>query len=201
MITRTLAAILLGSLALSAWAEGDAAAGKQKSAVCAACHQADGNSTNPEWPKLAGQHAGYIVKQLSDYKAQESRNNALMAGQVASLSDQDMMDLAAWFSTQSASGGFMDEGYLALGKRIFQGGNAITGVPACMSCHGPSGMGDPIAGFPRLAGQHAAYIEGQLEMFRLQTRSNDARRMMRDVAIKMTPTEMAAVAAYIGGLY
>ena len=201
MITRTLAAIFLGSLALSAWAEGDAAAGQTKSAVCAACHQADGNSTNPEWPKLAGQHAAYIVKQLMDYKAQETRSNALMLGQVANLSEQDMLDLAAWFASRPTSGGFVDEAQVELGKRIYHGGNGKSGVPACMGCHGPSGVGDPVAGFPRLAGQHATYVAGQLEMFRTETRSNDARRMMRDVAVKLTPAEMAAVSAYVGGLH
>jgi cytochrome c553 len=206
MISMTRAAAILSCMALSlcglsASAQGDAAAGQAKSATCVACHGADGNSSNPEWPKIAGQHAGYTYKQLMDFKAQEQRDNAIMYGIVAGLSEQDMQDLAAYYATQSMSGGFVDESQVALGKRIYHGGNAKTGVPACMGCHGPAGLGDPLAGFPRLAGQHAQYTEAQLNAFRLESRWNDARRMMRNVAIRMTPAEMAAVSAYLSGLH
>ena len=124
-----------------------------------------------------------------------------MTGMVAALSAQDMKDLAAYYASQSMSGGFTDKGLVELGKKIYRGGNAESGVPACMGCHGPEGVGDPMAGFPRLAGQHATYVQMQLDAFRLGTRSNDAKRMMRDIALKMTPDEMKAVASYINGLY
>ena len=202
MSIRIILATFLCAVTVPSWAQaGDPGAGQAKAATCSACHGADGNSTNAEWPKIAGQHAGYITKQLMEFKAAKVRNNALMTGMVAALSEQDMKDLAAYYSTQSMSGGFADEKLVELGKRIYRGGNAESGVPACMACHGPQGLGDPMGGFARLAGQHATYVQAQLEMFRQGTRSNDEKRMMRDIALKMTPDEMKAVASYINGLH
>jgi len=199
---RILLLIVCSTLSTATLAQADAAAGKAKAAVCAACHGADGNSTNPQWPKLAGQHAAYIVKQLQDFKQGKTRTNAIMAGMAASLSAQDMANLGAWFSSQAASPGYASKSAdLKLGKKIYRGGNAATGVPACMSCHGPGGAGNPNAGFPRLGGQHAQYVAGQLQNFRLQSRANDKQAMMRDIALRMTPAEMAAVSAYINGLH
>jgi cytochrome c553 len=187
---------------VSSWAqEGDPAAGQAKAATCIACHGPDGNSVNPEWPKIAGQHARYIAKQLKEFKAGKHRSNALMAGMVAGLSEQDMDDLGAFYASANMSGGFAEESLVELGEKIYRGGNSASGVPACMSCHGPTGVGDPLAGFPRLAGQHATYTRAQLESFRTEARSNDPKRMMRDIALKLTPDEMAAVASYIGGLH
>ena len=197
-------AFLVIALALAAPASaepGDPAAGKAKSAACAACHGPDGNSTNPEWPKVAGQHAGYTAQQLRYFKEGELRNNAMMAGMVAGLSEQDMQDLAAFYAAQTMSGGFADAELVALGRSLYQGGNDETGVPACMGCHGPAGRGDPRAGFPKLAGQHATYTRAQLEAYRLGTRSSDPKRMMRDIAVRLTPDEMEAVASYINGLH
>ena len=138
---------LIVSLALSApaIAAGDAQAGQSKSATCAGCHGADGNSTNPEWPKLAGQHAGYLAKQIGDFKAAEHRNNAMMAPMVAGLNDQDILDLAAFYSGQQTAPGYAegDEDTLALGRTIYLGGNKESGVAACTSCHGPRGHGNP----------------------------------------------------------
>ena len=122
-------------------------------------------------------------------------------GMVAALTPGDMKNLAAYYAEQSMSGGFADEELLELGKKIYRGGNAESGVPACMGCHGPQGLGDPMAGFPRLAGQHATYTATQLEAFRLGTRSNDVKSMMRDIALKLTPDEKKAVANYISGLH
>lgn len=202
MSIRTILVLLLCAATAPSWAQaGDPAAGKTKAATCLACHGADGNSTNPEWPKIAGQHPGYIEKQLAEFKATKTRSNALMTGMVAALSAQDMKDLGAYYAAQSMSGGFTDENLAVPGKRIYRGGNAESGVPACIGCHGPQGAGDPLAGFPRLAGQHATYVQAQLNAFREGTRSNDAKRMMRDIALKMTPDEMKAVASYINGLY
>ena len=195
--------IALASLSLSvagnALAAGNAAAGKAKSQACAACHSADGNSMSPDFPKLAGQHEEYLYKQLSQYKSGD-RANAIMAGQVAGLSDQDMQDLAAYFASQSIKGGTADETKVELGKAIYRGGNTASGVSACMACHGPNGAGNPDAKFPALAGQHAKYTADQLRAFRAGERANDAGKMMRNVAAKMTDAEIDAVAEYIAGL-
>jgi cytochrome c553 len=187
------------SCSITALAAGDVAAGKQKSAACVACHNADGNSTNPQWPKLAGQHADYLVKQLNDFKG-GNRANPIMSGMAAPLSQQDMEDLAAYFSTQKITVGQADPALVPVGEQIFRGGNLASGVAACAACHGPNGAGNPQAGFPALAGQHAEYIETQLRAFRSMERANDAGQMMRNIAMKMTDAEIKAVASYIQGL-
>ncbi len=190
-------ALLLGSV--SAFAAGDAAAGKQKSATCAACHGADGNSTNAQYPKLAGQHASYLYKELKNFK-QGKRVNVIMQGMVKSLSDKDMQDLAAYFSQQTIKPGVADPKLVAQGEQLYRGGDAKRGIPACSGCHGPAGRGNPLARFPRLAGQHAEYVASQLKMFRSRQRANDPNGMMRGVAANMTDQEIAAVASYIQGL-
>lgn len=187
--------------------QGDADAGKQKSATCAACHGADGNSTSPEFPKLAGQHATYIVKQLRNFKAGSDpestevvRMNPTMNGMAAPLSEQDMQDLAVYFENQTMVPGEADPDLVDLGRQIYQGGNMATGVPACMACHSPTGLGNTAAAFPRLAGQHAQYMEAQLKAFRAGQRANDPGQMMRNAAARMTDEEIKAVASYIQGL-
>lgn len=196
----TAAVIFIALAAGRVHAAGDVAAGEKKAAACAACHGADGNSTNPDWPKLAGQHASYTKKQLMDFKAGR-RQNAMMAGMVAPLSEQDMEDIAAYYAAQPRSGGFASEERIALGEKIFRGGNARSGVPACMACHGPAGVGDPMAVFPELSGQHAKYVATQLNAFREGQRTNDPKAMMRDVARWMTKEEIQAVAEYVSGLH
>jgi cytochrome c553 len=181
-------------------AAGDPAAGKSKSAACAACHGMNGVSANPEWPSLAGQHAGYLAKQLHDFKAGR-RENALMAGQVAALSEQDMADLAAYYASLTPPGGSADPAQVQLGQSIYRAGNPKSGVSACIACHSPTGAGNPQAGFPKVAGQHATYTSNQLKMFRAGQRANDAAQMMRKVAGKLTDAEMDAVAQYLQGLY
>jgi cytochrome c553 len=196
------AAIVLIAFAwvVGAQAAGDATAGKEKAGVCAGCHGADGNSANPEWPKLAGQHAGYVAKQLADYKSKK-RENPIMAGQAAALSEADMADLGAYFAKQTTSAGAADKDKLALGEKIYRGGNSSSGVAACIGCHGPTGTGNPMAKFPSLSYQHAAYVEKTLKDFRAGARANDAGQMMRNIAAKMTDAEIAAVASYIQGLH
>jgi cytochrome c553 len=184
----------------TAVAGGDAAAGKAKSATCAGCHGMDGNSANPEWPKLAGQHTGYIHKQLKEFKSGD-RSNATMASMVAALSDQDMADISAYYSTQAGSPGSADESLVELGQKIYRGGNPASGVAACIGCHGPSGAGNPAAKFPSLSGQHAKYVEIQLNLFKKGERANDAGQMMRNVAAKMTDEEIRAVSSYVQGLH
>lgn len=187
-------------VAAPAGAAGDAAAGKAKAAACASCHGADGNSANPEWPKLAGQHDKYLAKQLANFKAGD-RKNAMMAPMAMGLSEQDMADIAAYFASQTQNGGKADPALVAAGEKLYRGGNATSGVAACMACHGPNGMGNPQANFPRLSGQHAAYTVNQLKAFRAGERANDAGKMMQNVAARMTDEEMKAVATYIEGLH
>ena len=179
--------------------KGDAAAGKAKSATCLACHGADGNSPNPIWPKLAGQHQGYLVKQLADFKA-GARKNDLMTPMVMPLSEQDMVNLAAYFASQDQSPGSAAEDQVALGEKIYRAGNADSGVAACTACHGPTGIGNPSAMYPRISGQHAAYTEQTLKYFRSGERANDNAQAMRGVAANMTDAEIAAVAQYVQGL-
>lgn len=199
--------IALAGVALStttAWAAGDATKGKTKAATCVACHGMDGNSANPLWPSLAGQHESYIYKQLKNFKggkeAKDGRYNATMAPMVAPLSDQDMQDLAAYFSSQTLKPGSADQTKVALGEKIFKGGNNASGVAACAACHGPTGAGNPAAKFPALAGQHSTYIAKQLHAFSKHERHNDAGKMMRNIAVKMTDAEIEAVSEYIAGL-
>jgi cytochrome c553 len=180
--------------------DGDPAAGQAKAAACAACHGADGNSANPDWPKLAGQHPGYTEKQLKDFKAGR-RANPMMAGMAAPLSETDIADIAAYYATMTRSGGFASEARVVLGKSIFRGGNDRRGVPACMACHGPAGAGDPLGAIPALSGQHAKYVAAQLYAYREGERSNDPRGMMREAVRWMTKEEIEAVSEYIAGLH
>jgi len=192
------ACVMLGFSATS-FAAGDAAQGQAKSVTCAACHGVDGNSPSDQFPKIAGQHESYILKQLKEFKS-GVRSNALMSAQVAGLEEQDMENLAAYFASQTVSEGVADENQVELGKAIYQGGNSATNVPACMACHSANGSGNPAAKFPALAGQHAAYIAAQLTAFREDQRTNDAGSMMRNVAHRMSTKEINAVSQYIAGL-
>jgi len=165
--------------------------------VCVACHAADGNSTTPANPKLAGQHPEYLMKQLQEYKSGK-RANPIMQGMAAGLSDDDMRNVAHWLASQKPAPGFASDPELVkLGERIYRGGLADRGIAACAGCHSPNGAGIP-SQYPRLSGQHADYTKTQLEHFRNGTRANNAQ--MRDVAAKMTDREIKAVSDYIAGL-
>jgi cytochrome c553 len=167
------------------------------SAVCASCHGADGNSGSPANPKLAQQHPEYLTKQLQEFKSGK-RANAIMSGMSASLSDQDMKNIAAWLSTQKAKPGFAkDKELVALGERIYRGGLADRNIAACSGCHSPNGAGIP-AQYPRLSGQHADYTASQLVSFRDGVRKNSLQ--MSQVAAKLNDREIRAVADYIAGL-
>lgn len=181
-------------------AAADIEAGKTKSAVCAGCHGADGNSANPEWPTLAGQSPQYMVKQLKDFKA-GTRENATMAPMAAALSEEDMEDVAAFYASQNAKGGAANPDMLELGQHIYRGGIKERKISACMACHSPDGSGNPAAKFPNVAGQHAAYSANQLRAFRSGARTNDPEQMMRNTAHLMTDEEIAAVASYMQGLH
>lgn len=173
------------------------AAEKIVNTVCAACHAPDGNSVITLNPKLAGQHAEYLEKQLTEFKSGK-RANAVMSGMASMLSDDDMKNLAAYFSSQKLTPGTAKtNGAGSLGEKIYRGGIAATNVPACAACHGATGAGLPKQ-FPRMGGQHADYVQAQLRTFRTGERTNAP--MMMAIATKMTDTEMAAVADYIQGL-
>lgn len=175
------------------------------SQVCVACHGADGNSPTPANPKLAGQGADYIEKQLRNFKAAQGkkpeRENAIMAGMAATLFPDDIRNVAAYLSSQKPKGGVSQSRELVFaGQKLYRGGNAATGLPACAGCHGPNGAGVP-AQYPRLAGQYAEYTLSQLKAFHDSRRSNDTNRMMRAIAAKMSDTEMRALSDYIAGLH
>ncbi len=172
--------------------------------VCAACHSADGNSVAPANPKIAGQFPAYLHKQLVNFKPangkKAERENPVMGGMVASLTPDDMKNLAAYYAGQKLKpGAAKDKDLAAAGQKLWRGGNAATGVPACAGCHGPDGAGIP-AQYPRLAGQYAEYIEAQLKLFQTGQRANDPNGMMRGVAARMTDREMKSVAEYAAGL-
>ena len=184
----------------NAAAAGNSAAGKNKSAPCAACHGADGNSGAPNFPKLAGQDAHYLSKQLADFKA-GARKDPLMAGMVAGLSKKDMDDLGAYYASQKAKPGVAsgDAASLKRAERLYRGGDAKSGISACMSCHGPSGHGIPPR-FPAVSGQHATYAQKQLMDFKTGARSNDSEVMTR-IAFRMSESEIKAVSEYMAGLH
>lgn len=181
-------------------AAGSKEAGQTKSAVCMACHGMDGNSANPEWPSLAGQHTSYIVKQLKHFKAGD-RQNPLMTPMAAMLSEQDMDDLAAYYSTQAPRPtGETEPSKVGLGQRVYRSGIMDRGVPACAGCHGPTGAGNPGAGYAAIGGQHATYAALQLRAYKSGTRATDPNQMMRSVAGKLSEEEIDAVASYLQGL-
>ena len=194
---------------LVAWAQSgvaaDAAAGKNMSMACSACHGADGNSVVPTFPKLAGQGESYLVKQMKDIR-DGARPVPTMAGQLDGKSDEDLANLAAYYTSLAKSGGKTKPELLALGQKVYRGGIAERNVAACAACHAPTGHGNAPAGFPSLAGQHAEYIATQLTMYRKgyedeagRTNDGDA-KIMRTIAFGMSDKEIEAVASFIAGL-
>lgn len=193
---------------------GDAAAGEAKAMVCSACHGADGNSPVPMYPKLAGQNEAYIARQLALFK-DGSRVDPIMVGFASVLSAQDMHDIGAFFATQKIVAGIADdtvvtsgpyEGmkFFEIGQKLFRGGDAARGLPACMACHGPAGHGNPGSAYPAIGGQHADYIVTRLEGFRSGTawgRGEALNTIMVDVAKHLTDQEIKALASYVEGLH
>lgn len=213
------AALSLGLVSLaqaSTMPKGDAAAGEAKAAACGACHGADGNSMAPTFPRLAGQNARYVYKQLVDFKSGR-RVNPMMQAQAAPLSEQDMADLAAFYAKQQGGTGMAKADLVKQGEKIYRGGNPAKGLAACAGCHNPAGKGNAPAGFPRVAGQHADYVKAQLQAFRAAgrkdnvtdpslKRANDAAKEgelgpMQMVAAKLSDEEIEAVSSYISGLH
>jgi cytochrome c553 len=185
-------------------AKGNAEAGKTKIATCAACHGADGNSVAPLFPKIAGQHVDYMIKQLQDFKS-GARPEPTMAPMAAPLSQQDILDIAAYYSEQKVVVATVDPSAVVEGERIYLGGNKETGLMACASCHGPNGLGNAAAKYPMLSGQHIDYVKKQLENFSHGFRDVKmpfySLKMMSSVASKMSDKEIQAVAEYISGLH
>lgn len=190
---------MLALLAAPAAAAGDAEAGAQKSAVCGACHGADGNSFNPEWPNLAGQHAGYIAAQLALFR-DGVRDNPLMMPMAMTLTEQDMADLGAYYAAQPASGLEADPTNYRAGGQLYRGGDRARGLPACITCHGPQGKGNAPAQYPAIHGQHAAYSHAQLQAYAAGVRKPAANDIMQIIAARLSDEEMRAVASYMQGL-
>lgn len=194
------------SFAQEIQSQGDALAGEKKATICAACHGPGGVSVNPEWPKHAGQHAEYILKQLQEFKAGYKdpatalRYNAIMSAQASILSDQDMRDLSAYYASKPINQGVADEALAKRGAEIYRGGDLARNIPACSACHGPTGTGNGPAKFPSLAGQHAVYTAIQLNNFKTGIRKNDIGRIMRDIAERLSEDEIKAVSSYIEGI-
>ena len=201
--------LLLGLLVCgSAFAEnaadpfvnGNAEAGAAKAATCAACHGPGGNSSNPEWPKLAGQSSKYIYEQLVAFKS-ATRKQPIMMGQATLLSEQEMRDVAAFFSQQKQQPGVASPDSVKVAEKIFRAGDAKRELPACAGCHGPKGAGNPAAGYARIGGQHATYTTNQLKSFRAGDRNIGTNgQMMTAVASKLTDAEISALASYLNGL-
>lgn len=203
--------VILAGL-LMAWAQtasaqvvGDASRGKELTAICAACHGADGNSAAPAFPKLAGLGEKYLLKQMQDIR-DGARPVPTMVGQVDGKSDQELADMAAFYAGQSRSGAQADPELVALGEKVYRAGVAERNVAACSACHSPNGKGNAPAGFPALAGQHADYIAAQLKAYRKgyedeTGRTNDGdTRIMRSTAFGLSDKEIEAVASYASGL-
>ena len=197
-------ALIFPAAMTTAWAQvGDPAAGQEKAAVCAACHGMDGNSQVTIWPKIAGQHADYIARQTRMVRDGQ-RNVPTMMPMVMNLSDQDIADIAAWYAQQTVQSGVADEELVELGSTLYHGGNHETGLPACMACHGPSGYGVPMTGYPKLTGQHADYTADRLRRYRAgETNGEDDpnSRMMVEIASSLSDDEIEALSSYIEGLH
>ena len=188
------------ALSISSVSAGDPTSGKAKASLCAACHGAEGNSTNPEWPKLAGQHASYIIEQTLAIKNGDGRVNALMAPMVANLSTDDLADIAAYFATQNTTHvKAISEDKKRVAELLYRGGDPSRDIPACMGCHGPDGGGNGLAKFPSLRGQHAKYTVAQLNAYRDKKRTTGA--MMPGIAKRLEPFEIEALAAYLSALH
>ncbi|MEO5811320.1 MAG: c-type cytochrome [Rhodanobacter sp.] len=181
---------------------GDAKAGQTKGAVCGACHGVDGNSSDPQFPKLAGQSEQYIVRQLTDFKA-GTRQNGIMMGMAAPLSTQDMHDLGAYFATKTSLPGVADQALVEHGQTLFRQGDAKRDIPACMACHSIDGRGNPGAMYPQLAGQHAQYVEATLKAWHdgVVWGTDAHAQIMPAIAKQLDSNDIAAVASYIEGLH
>jgi len=183
----------------SALAAGNAQVGATKAVVCHACHGANGNSVNPQWPSLAGLGAAYITYQLQSFKSGK-RQNPIMSANVAALTPQDMEDLGAYFDSLPNTGLVADPRYWKDGRTLYRGGDPASGIPACMGCHGPTGAGNEPGKIPALRGQHATYVIAQLQNYASGARATDPNAIMRTIAKRMSADDVRNVADYVKGL-
>ena len=197
-----LASLLLLGTGVSAESliDGSAEAGKTKSTTCAACHGADGVSVNPEWPNLAAQNARYLYEQLMAFKSGD-RQNVLMSSQAMGLSDEDMMDLAVYYESQDLPPRAVANAELVdMGERLYRGGDQEAGISACIACHGPRGLGNPAAAYPKLRGQHATYTASSLKAYRSGERESSMNKVMNNIAARLDDEQIEALASYVQGL-
>ena len=197
----SLCILFTGTAVADGLVAGDIEAGKDKSVTCGACHGADGNSVNPVWPSLAGQHPTYAVAQLQAFK-NGTRSEPLMLGQVMTLSDEDMRNLAVYFASMPAAvKAVADPSTVDRGQRLYRGGDRDNNSSACIACHGPTGRGNPAAAYPSLKGQYATYTAAQLRAYASGARQSDGpTKVMRDIASTLSEDDIVAVSSYIQGL-
>lgn len=193
--------LISGQASADGLVDGSAEAGKAKAITCGACHGPDGNSVNPVWPSIAGQHATYIVEQLQAFK-NGARTEPLMLGQAMMLSEEDIRNLAVYYAELPAATKVVaDPATLDHGERLYRGGSRDNDTPACIACHGPNGNGNPAASYPSLKGQYAVYTAAQLRAYASGARTSDGpTKVMRDIAAKLSEEEIAAVSSYVQGL-
>jgi cytochrome c553 len=183
----------------SALAVGSVEAGASKAVVCQACHGANGNSANPEWPSLAGIGADYIAEQLKNFK-EGKRTNPVMMPNVANLSADDMADLGAYFDSLTNTGLEADPSYWQAGEKLYRGGDAARGIPACMACHGPTGRGNEPAKFRALRGQQSVYLAKQLNDYASGARATGPNGIMQTIAKRLSPDDIRNLASYLQGI-
>lgn len=200
-IIAALAFLITGTAFADGLVDGDAEAGKSKSITCSACHGQDGNSVNPVWPSIAGQHPTYLVEQLQAFKS-GARNEPLMLGQVMMLNDEDMRNLAVYFGEMPAAAkSVSDPAIVDRGQRLYRGGDRENTTSACIACHGPTGRGNPAASVPSIRGQYAVYAAAQLRAYASGARTSDGpTRVMRDIAATLSEDDILAVSSYMQGL-
>jgi cytochrome c553 len=192
----TISGVIISTSALPA---GNPEAGATKAAVCAACHGGNGNSTNPEWPSLAGLGGDYIAEQLKNFK-EGKRSNPVMMPMASSLSPDDMADIGAYFNSLTNTGLEADPSFWQAGEKLYRGGDAGRQIPACMACHGPTGRGNEPAKFPALRGQQSAYVVKQLNDYASGTRTTGPNGVMQTVAKRLSPDDIRNLASYIQGI-
>lgn len=197
---RKIIGLALAVLFSSHLVAGDAAKGKEKAAVCAACHGADGNSPLAINPKIAGQAESYLVKQLHDFKSKD-RDNATMFPMASMLNDEDIKNVAAYYASQKVQHTAVADEFIASAQKLYRGGDSDRDIPACIACHGAKGNGMSAAGFPAIGGQHPTYTISTLKAFRSGDRANDANGIMRDIVAKMSDEQITALANYLAGLH
>lgn len=198
---RLLLVLFFGSVTLT-YAAVDIKHGQEKSMVCSACHGEKGISSQPDWPNFAGQYAAYLAKQIREFKQGKTRTAAMMSPMVAGLTEQDILDLAAFYAAQQRARGIKipQQYHAARGRELYLSGDFSKHITACIACHGPYGTGNEQAGFPMISGQQPHYLQQQLQNFKSKQRTNDLQGIMQSICARMSDEDMEAVSYYIAGL-